>query len=123
MIANPQNIAYASNRSQSAKYSPCKSRNICRAPNVWRSGTCQYQDNSGFEGIGPYPGQRIHSNNQNSIRQKIQLANRLERTQRDARRDPDTARDIRNGHGSMKYSTVNPTTKQRKPGKIVRLPM
>lgn len=119
MTANPQRIAYPRFRSEAAKYSPCKSRSICRAPNVWRSGLCQYNDSSGFEGIGRYPGQSIRTN----LSQQVQRANNLERSRRDARRDRDTAADIRNGHGGMKYSIVNERTRQRKPSKIVRLPL
>ena len=123
MLANPNNIQYPAFRSQAAKHTPCKSRSACRAPSVWRNGSCQYLDRSGFEGIGNYPGQQIHNRNVRSLQQQLNRANTLERTRRDVRRDPDTARDVRNGHGTMRYAYVNANTLQRKPGKIIRLPL
>ena len=123
MRANPLRMPYPSARSQAAKMAPCKSRSLCRRPNRWKDGLCQYSDASGFEGIGKYPGQRIHSSRPNTIQRKERDAARLQRSSRDARRDPYTARDVRQGHGGMRYSKVDSRTRQRKPGRIVRLPV
>jgi hypothetical protein len=123
MVANPANIRYPAHRSEEAKYAPCRSRSRCHAPNAWRSGACQYADASGFEGIGPYPGQRIHSASRAAMQAQRRRGDTMETTRRDQRRDPDTARDVRNGHGTLRYAPVDATTLQRRPGPVVRLPL
>lgn len=121
--ANPNNIRYAAQRSEDAKKCGCKSRNACRHPCVWQNGLCQYTDGTGFEGIGAYPGQRIHSNNAAIRNQHEQRGRTLEHSTPRHMRDPDTATDVRAGHNGMRYSVANQVTKLRRPSAIVRLPL
>ena len=123
MLANPQYIKYPNARTEAAKFAACRNRQRCRSPYRWRGGSCQYADDSGFQGVGTYPGQQIISKSPRHIRELLARGNTLERTARDRRRDPDTARDMREGHGVMRYSKVDDNRLQRIPGPIIRLPL
>ena len=79
LASNPLNIPYPPTRTDAAKHGPCKGKAACKASRgvTWQSRRCLYNDQSGFEGISPLPGQQILESSVAVIAKKEALARRV----------------------------------------------